>query len=379
MHQTFLPRGPEEMTPEWFTTVFRENAILPAGEVVHVQTKIIGQDQGFTGVIARVQLQYSSDEQSAPSSVIAKLPTALRSTPSAYRTSQAQDATATRRFFERCAREVMFYQQLAPFSTLSVPRLYYGAVDDVTGRVILVLEDFQHARQGDALGGCSPQDAFLVIDQLADFHAQWWNHPQLETFSWLPVWGGDVQMEQIRYRQFLTPFLERFGQGIPHPILEILDALSTSYGGVRSRLRRVPMTLIHGDLHLDNLLFPASVRKPGVVIIDWQSVAHGRGVIDLALFLSGSLKTAVRRMVEDDLLQRYHERLRVGGVTDYAFSQLKEDCQWGFLWLLGAMVIWLGSLNATSLSGRELALVQASVTEESFTAFLDHDIGSLLA
>lgn len=378
MSQPFLPRGPEEMTPEWFTKVFRENAILTSGEVVNVETKIIGQDQGFTGVIARMRLQYINCKEIAPSSVVVKIPTALRSTPSAYRTSQAKDAVATRRFFERCAREVMFYQQIAPLSALPVPRLYYGAADDAAGCVILVLEDFQNVHQGDALGGCSLQDASLVIDWLARFHAQWWNHPQLDTFSWLPVWGGDAQMEQTRYRQFLAPFLEHFGQRVPRPILEVMDTLTTSYGAVRSRLRLAPVTLIHGDLHLDNLLFHAPAQEPGVVIIDWQSVARGRGVIDLALFLFSSLETAVRRTVEERLLQRYYELLRAGGVTGYSFSQLMEDCRLVLLWLLGAKVIWLGSLNVAHLSGRELALVEASVTEDSFAAFLDHDAGSLL-
>ena len=56
-----------------------------------------------------------------------------------------------------------------------------------------------------------------------------------------------------------------------------------------------------------------------------------------------------------------------------------EDCRLVLLWLLGAKVVWLGSLDMESLSGRELALVDASVTENSFTALLDHDAGSLLS
>ena len=54
-------------------------------------------------------------------------------------------------------------------------------------------------------------------------------------------------------------------------------------------------------------------------VIDRQSVARGRGAMDLALFLFGSLKTTTRRAAEGNLLQRYHELLVVGGVTGYAF------------------------------------------------------------
>ena len=55
-----------------------------------------------------------------------------------------------------------------------------------------------------------------------------------------------------------------------------------------------------------------------------------------------------------------------------------EDCQLALLWLLGAKVVWLGSIDIESLSGREQALVDASLTDDSFTALLDHHAGSLL-
>ena len=379
MSQRSLPDGPEEITAEWFTDIFRECALLTSGVVVGVQTDIIGQDRGFTGVIVRVQLQYAGCEETLPSSVVVKLPMANRDCPSAYRAAQEKDATASRRYVERCARELAFYQQIAPLVSLSVPRLYYGAIDTESGHVILVLEDLHLARQGDTLDGCSVQDAALLIEHLAQFHAQWWEHPRLETFSWLPRWGGDAHMAQQRYIQCLEPFLKQFGSRVPKQIREVMDVLSTRYGAVRERLKQFPATLIHADLHLDNVLFSPSIHQPGVSVIDWQSVARGRGVIDLALFLFGSLKTTTRRVVEDDLLRHYHQGLLAGGVTGYDFPQLMEDCQLVLLWLLGAKVVWLGSLDRENLSGRELTLVDGSLTEESFAAFFDHNAGSLLS
>ncbi|HEY7414278.1 MAG TPA: hypothetical protein VH593_03730, partial [Ktedonobacteraceae bacterium] len=106
MNQQPLPSGPAELTPEWFTTVFREQALIISGAVVRVQTNIVGQDRGFTGVVARVRLQYASRERTAPSSVIVKIPTASRDTLSAYRAAQEKNVLVVRRYFERCAREV---------------------------------------------------------------------------------------------------------------------------------------------------------------------------------------------------------------------------------------------------------------------------------
>lgn len=379
MNQPSLPAGLQEITSEWFTTIFRENAILSSGAVVGIQTDIIGQERGFTGVIARVRLQYTGYEETAPSSVVVKLPTANRATLSAYRAAKAKDEVAAGHYFERCTREVAFYREIAPLMNAPlVPQLYYGAADEVSGRVILVLEDLHAARMGDALHGCSVQEASLVIEQLAQFHAQWWNHPQLEAFSWLPLWGGDASAAQKRYTQLLDPFLQGFGGRVPKEVREIMDGLTTSYGAVRTRLQLSPVTLIHADLHLDNVLFSPPGHEPGVRLLDWQSVARGRSAIDLGLFLFGSLQTTTRRAVEDDLLRRYYELLRACGVKGYDFSQLMEDCRLVLLWLLGAKVIWLGSLDIQSLSGREQALVDASLTEGSFGTLLDLDAASLL-
>jgi len=371
-----LPVGPEEVTPEWLTDIFRENKIITS-EVVDANIDIIGQDWGFTGVMTRVQLQYASREETAPPSVVIKLPTVTRDISSTYRAAQQQNEIAARRYFERCASEVAFYQQVAPMNSIAVPRLYYGAADSMTNRVVLVLEDLHNARVGDALHGCSSRDAALVINELAKFHARWWNHPQLDTFSWLPLWGGDALAAQNRYTQLIGPFLQRFGQRVSRPVREIIDALATNYGAIRQRLQQTPATMIHGDLHLDNIFFHAPEHRPPVTVIDWQSVARGRGAIDLALFLFGSLETETRRAVEDDLLQRYYELLIKGGVTGYSFAQLMEDCQLVLLWLLGANVVWLGSLDIDNLRGREKALVEANL-QDGFAALIDHDAGSLL-
>ena len=372
-----VPAGPEELTPEWFTTVFRETAILTDGAVVRVQTDIIGQDTGFTGVIVRVQLQYADHEGPAPFSVVVKLPTARRDIPSAYRTAQETDGTAQRRYVERCAHEVAFYQVVAPLSALPVPRLYYAMVDDAAGRVVLVLEDLHSARIGDALHGCSPEDARMVIEQLAQFHAQWWNHPRLEAFSWLSLWGGDSHAAQHRYVQCIKPFLHQFGQRVPESVQKMIEALTTNYEAVRTRLQQAPVTMIHGDLHLDNILFSESQHHSPLTLIDWQGVARGRAVIDVASFLFGSLDTTTRRAVEQNLLRRYYELLLAGGVTGYDFAQLLEDCRMVLLWHLGAQVVWRGSLDLEKLSGRERALVE-SLTEDDFTALLDYNAGSLL-
>ncbi len=184
-------------------------------------------------------------------------------------------------------------------------------------------------------------------------------------------------MAQQRYIQCVEPFLHRFGQRVPKRVQKMIEALVTIYGGVQMRLQHAPLTMIHDDLHLDNMLFSAAPSIPPLMIIDWQSIARVRAAIDVASVLFGSLETATRRAVERDPLRRYHKLLLAGSVTRYDFAQLLEDCRVVLLWRLGAQVVRRGSLDLEKLSGREQALVE-SLTEDDFTALLDYDVGSFL-
>ncbi len=61
-----------------------------------------------------------------------------------------------------------------------------------------------------------------------------------------------------------------------------------------------------------------------MTVLDWQSLAFGCGVSDVAYFLAGALKRDERRRVERELLAEYHQRLAELGVR-YDFEQLWTD------------------------------------------------------
>jgi len=370
-----LPAGPADLTPAWLTAALRASGAIECVAVTTADVDVIGQDRGFTGVIARVWLQYDGTESGAPASVVVKLPTAARDTPSAYRAAQQGNPMVERRYIERCAREVAFYQQVAPLGPLPVPRLYYGAANSADARVALVLEDVRAARVGDALQGCTPDDALRVIEQMAQVHARWWEHPARHTLGWVPTWGGNPRAAQDRYGALVAPFLARFGHRVPLRVHRLIDDLRDRYAEVRFALAGAPATLIHGDLHLDNILFQPPGHAPAVVIIDWQSVAWGRAVLDLALFLVGSLEIKARRASEQEILRRYHDRLVAGGVGRYTLDHLHADLRLALLGHLGATVTWLGSVAFDDLSGRERALVDDVVASgRLFAALLDNAV-----
>ena len=60
----------------------------------------------------------------------------------------------------------------------------------------------------------------------------------------------------------------------------------------------MPLTLAHGDYHLENLMFPAEGQNAPVVL-DWQITMHATGVFDLGYFRSQSLTQEDRRTYTD--------------------------------------------------------------------------------
>lgn len=300
-----VPETLAGITPEWLTAALAEAAVLRGGRVAAAHSERIGQLYGFTGMVGRVRLRYEDSKGDGPPSLIAKLPMA-RDAASAYRALQERDVARRLRYFERCAREVAFYQRIgAAFA----PGHYYSAVDDESRRVVLLLEDVSGGRQGDVLRGCSVDDAARMIDALAPFHASWWGErPGTRGF---PSWEDDPSTRQKRFAAQIDSVLATPG---PPDVLRILDRLRSRLGALTETLTARTQTLIHGDLHLDNVIFAGARGSRPFIILDWQTASVGPPAWDLALFLTGSLSVGDRRAAEDELLDRYVTLLATHGV-----------------------------------------------------------------
>jgi thiamine kinase-like enzyme len=118
--------------------------------------------------------------------------------------------------------------------------------------------------------------------------------------------------------------------------------------------------LLHVDAHLDNFVFLERNTTPELVIFDWQGVARGLCVVDLALFLSGATVER-RREHEPRLLAQYHAGLIAHRITGYSFPQLLDDYRTAILrWWIGT-INGLGSSYAASWTGRQAEVARQSV------------------
>ncbi len=357
-----LPPRPEAITPYWLSETLAATGVLQSGQVAQFLCEPIGEGFGLTGVIARLTLQFTTEPAAmAPRTVIAKFPNAGRGPASAFREANTKDLESQRRYFDWCSREVRFYREIAPKCAMSAPTCYAALVDESNERIVLLLQDLAGHRAGDVLRGCVVSDVEEVLRAIARLHARFWGVAMRPDLDWLQKWDRTLDARQQRYCASLGNLMARSDMTLPAGIRELLDLLTTQYAPLMRSLAATPQTVIHGDLHLDNVLFRPSSEGAEAVLIDWQSVSLGPAAVDVAMFMVGSLSAPDRRAGEADLLRGYLATIRSLGVVGYGLDDLWRDSTLALMWLLTGVVNWIGSADLDVLSGRERKLVDAAL------------------
>lgn len=323
-----IPQSAEALTPRWLTDALRSSGVLVHAVVTAVDCRRIGADEGFTGgLLLRCALTYSAREVGAPRTIVAKM--------------SPSDPQLRAAFAGTNRREVGFYTEAAAAHRLSVPRCYYGAADAATGTSILLLEDLDAYRMVEFATGCTLAEARAVVHALAVIHGRLWNDPSLENLSG-PAALDDYPVADLwaQYPTAVSALLPDLA--LPDRFWAIGEMATANAHAILHRLTdTAPMTLIHADIHVDNILFSTREKDAPAVILDWQSVNRGRGAYDLAYFLISSLEPADRRAWEDELLREYHATLMETGAEAYSLAQCRSD------YLLSSVGKLYGTIIAT--------------------------------
>ncbi len=339
----FIPAGPADVTPEWVTATLRSAGALPSGRVAEVAVeRIVGAGTGLMGDTVRLRLRYDGTD-AAPSSVIAKFPTADRHN------------RALLEQFDAYAREILFYQRYAHRVPAPTPT-YLGAAFDpgrsrlpgpILSRIIdrlpawvkiliskhitlylrptkrryaLLIEDLGSDTTVHDLAA-PPNDeqvgAALVV--LARIHAAFWQSPTLDADDMFEplVTTTPGLYRTIGKKRCLPIARERWDWITADQVGlldEALDRLADDLVTINQRI-----TLVHGDPRSDNILY----RRDGeVVLVDWALTAHAHPGWDVGYLLSSCLSDD-RINVRDELVERYEATLRSRGV-EFSGSELRE-------------------------------------------------------
>ena len=327
--------------------------------------KPIGEGVGMLALISRIGVTYDEPEAGAPASVIAKF-----ATPS----EQNRAVAAAFRVYER---EALFLRDVSSKTTAPIPAVYGVEIDVPSGEFVLLMEDLGEYRTGDQVAGCGLDEAIVVLDAIVPLHAAFWNSVDRPELAFAPHIDGDMQREGMSGGCVVgwDPCIERFGDVIPESIRAARERYTSSAQELHRRMGRLPQTLIHGDLRLDNIMFAAAPGHRPAMVLDWQGVIISAAVQDVAYLLTQNLTIENRRAHEDTLLAHYHARLVAEGVTGYPYDQFVADYRLASLYLFVYAVVIGGTLDPSNERGMAF---MGQLIARACSTIVDHDLLSLL-
>ncbi len=283
-----IPTQIEQVTADWLSAVLNRSI-----DPETVQAEKIGADFGFASQLYRISYNQSS-------LVVKFWPTKTIGT-----------------------REILFYQNFHD-SGSRIPHCYYSGSNDQNQSAILLLEDFPHATQGDVLKKLNLEQAINLADALAQLHAKWHNHELVTSASWLHdarTWKPKADWIQSRRETFKHRFPGRLNQ----PAKQLIDNLEQAIKMGETRLKNQPTTLLHGDFHLDNVLFKNGSEP---ILLDWDRPTAGAPAINLASLLFEMIPIDQFDTVLDHYLDRFNGPVdKTAWVTALSGAFIRNFCR----------------------------------------------------
>ena len=315
-----VPRKPEDLSPSWMTAALRFKGMLSADVgVTAVQCKPIGEGGGVMGVIALVTISYDG-ETSAPERLVAKF------------------SPQGKAPLPKLVVKAIFMAEAHYYNDFSVgdggmPRAecYLALWDRRRSKptFCMLIENMMPAVCFTRVSACDDVEKLMAaVSGMARLHARWWQAPKAPPLEWClhPVtdFGGLVLNGFVRTTKLGLAALGKVYGDTYKPILDWIPQIHHRHKFILEELFKPPLTLTHGDAHIENIFFDSRFSG-GASFIDFGNMMFSQGMYDIAFFTVNSLEPEVRRRVEKDLVEHYHACLVANGVTNYSAERAWSD------------------------------------------------------
>ena len=247
------------------------------------------------------------------------------------------------RVFER---ELAAYRLLAPLRGKLSPRWFSGTSTQDGSDGLLLLEEIRNARNRDQLRGLTWPELVSATRAIARIHARFRNSPALHKTKGLPQ---HQYMRAHQVQRHLPTFL-RWAK-LPAKTEKMFRNLPQQVNQALARLRKRPLTLVHGDLRSDNIFY----GRKFVRFIDWGLALAGNAAFDLARLAGGSARQPLSLLQHVDLFKIWHAELLRRGVRNYPLHEAWQDYRDAVLLTLTIPVTNAPTLAKFSPRGRRMA------------------------
>jgi hypothetical protein len=272
---------------------------------------------------------------------------------------------------ERGEPELVFYRELAP-ALSSPPMVQCLATAPLTSKEQwLILEDLRSSHTNPPWPHRpTDKEVYAAVAVLARLHARWWEAPALGSTIGTLHTEASLRTMVYGFRDHLPGFFDDLGDNLPLADRSLLeDVFNSSLRPWLRLLEQRALTVIHGDAHTWNFLFPRSGQGMPY-LIDWQLWHLDVGPKDLAFMIGLHWDRTAREQLELPLLHFYHQELISAGVNSYSFDDLMLDYRRCLVRNLTFPIILWSRGNARESWRHRL--------DYALAAYRDHDAAELL-
>ncbi len=223
---------------------------------------------------------------------------------------------------------------------------------DSGNEMFLVLEDLSVLGFGESLYSVDWNQFRVVLDWLANFHAQFLHSPADGLWPCGTYWHLATRPDE----------LARIKGSRIHCFASLIDA----------RLQNSSFqTIVHGDAKLANFCFTKD--GSGVAAVDFQYVGKGCGMKDLAYFIGSCLTESESQRLEPVILEEYFSRLH-GALAGVDVDLQALESEWRELYPV-ACADFQRFMLGWSPAHRKLTTHSDIVTDNAISGIVDELLG----
>lgn len=330
-----IPELPSGFSKGFLTEVLQQQKLLPeTGRVSSVAREQLGDGTGMMSEVARLVLTYEGASADLPTSFIAKY---------ASRNETNRGIALQYNLYER---ETRYVSELDPLTSARTPKAF---VCECRGdRFLILMEDMTDYEVGSQVEGADLRKSEIAVDELAKLHSAFWN--EVDALDWVPRIANSYHAENMHQLGIIgfDGAIEKFPDLIPDHIRSIKEDFLAAVPNLQAYMDSAPLTLVHGDFRMENLLYGCEPHHDPVSVIDWQGPLCARGMNDVALFMGQSTTTPVRRAHERELLRRYMGGLKGEGVRVESTNTVWEEYRRSILYNWLYTIVVAGTLDSSN-------------------------------
>jgi len=337
---------PSWLTAEWLSDVLRRSGDLSNGRVESFRVE--SARNTLISSVGRIRPMYSGAPDAGPSSLF-------------FKTLRDDIGSA---LLHGHRREAEFNVSVAPGTPPDLlPRCYDATFLDEGREFHLLFEDLSDTHAVVSAWPLPPtlEQCERIIQTYARFHAFWWDHRELGTSVGRFVTPQELTNFLADYGRRFAVFADTLGDRLsPERRRRYERAIAAGERLLERRRSNRNVTIVHGDAHVWNLLYPLDGTPDSVRLIDWDSWQVDVATDDLAYMMAVHWYPGRRALLERRYLELYHAALVEAGVSGYGFDALWEDYRVSVVWQLVVPVwqcsmklgawIWWGHLERVMLA-----------------------------